>query len=376
MTRAILAAMLLSQAGTIHAAFIPEPFARQAPPAAPPAAPSKILDPNAYFSKMRAQAAQAADLRSPLSSFEAKQSYPVIDIGPWMHPSFSSHQEKEKVVCQVLEQATNAGSFNIVGHGISEEFLCKAEKSTRDFFKLPLFHKMTFSDQNRRGGYTSLQESMATFEQGEIAAKGKTYLRETYTMICHHHPDTAEDDNIEGTLSFQQAQDELLEQLKPIDEALHQIFTAAVCIAKGVTIPLDHWRRSERTTGSRSGLLCMACYPALPPDLEDYHKRTTHSDWSSLTILHASSSEGLEEIRGGRWVGVPVRSGELHVQTGQLLSLWSNDLFKSNIHRVSSKAAVNSISMTYFANGAEEACPAGLDPICSQGEWPKFKLTP
>jgi isopenicillin N synthase-like dioxygenase len=359
-TRALLAAMLLPQAGTIHAAFIPEAFIKQQPPAPP----SKTLaDPNAYFSKMRAQAAQQAELKSPLSAAEAKKSYPVIDIGPWLHPSLSSHEEKEKVVCQVLEQATNAGSFNIVGHGLSPDFLQKAETATRDFFKLPLFHKLTFSDQNRRGGYTALQES--------IANQGKTNLRETYTMICH--PDAAQnDENVEGTFSFQQAQDEFLEQLQPVDEALHQIFTAAVCIAKGVTIPLDHWHSEQ----AGSGLFRMACYPALPPDFEESHKRTTHSDWSSLTILRASS-EGLEEIRDGRWVGVPIRPGELHVHTGQLLSLWSNDLFKSNIHRVSRKAAVNSISMTYFANGAEEyACAAGLDPICSQDEWPKFKLSP
>jgi isopenicillin N synthase-like dioxygenase len=361
-TRALLAAMLLSEAG-IQAAFIPEAFKQQQAP------PSKIFDPKVSL----AQAAQLAELRSPLPVSEAKKIYPVIDISPWMHPSSSSHKEKDKVVCQVLEQATNAGSFNIVGHGISSDFLKKAEKSTRDFFNLPLFHKLTFSEKNKRGGYTSIQESIATsFEQGEIADKGKTILRETYTMICR--PD-AEEDNVEATHSFQQAQDEFLEKMQPADEALHQIFTAAVSIAKGVTIPLDHWHDSEQQTGS-SGLLRMACYPALPPDLEEYHKRTTHSDWCSLTILHASSEGGLEEIRDGRWVGVPIRPGELHVQTGQLFSLWSNDLFKSNIHRVSNKAAVGSISMAYSANGAEDLCAGLLDPIiCSRDESPKVTLS-
>mmetsp|Transcript_39988 Transcript_39988/g.65446 ORF Transcript_39988/g.65446 Transcript_39988/m.65446 type:complete len:97 (-) Transcript_39988:72-362(-) len=70
--------------------------------------------------------------------------------------------------------------------------------------------------------------------------------------------------------------------------------------------------------------------------------------------------------------------GELHVTIGEVYSMWSNELFAHNIHRVSKRAVKDRISFAYFlSQGESDAGKAswGIVPMCAKDEQPKFPRT-
>lgn len=93
---------------------------------------TELLKPTTYFPLKTRQIVEAANEISPRAV--TIDDYPTIDIGPWLNSS-STDSERRNVVLQVLEQATGAGSFNIVGHQIPIDVLNRLESSSEQFFR-------------------------------------------------------------------------------------------------------------------------------------------------------------------------------------------------------------------------------------------------
>ena len=95
-----------------------------------------------------------------------------------------------------------------------------------------------------------------------------------------------------------------------------------------------------------------------------------------MTIIFGTTA-GLEEIRDGRWVKVPINKekAELHVTVGQVMHIWSNGLFTDNIHRVSSRAEKDRVSFGYFLAQGQTTLGQGIAPVCNDNEEPKFDIT-
>jgi isopenicillin N synthase-like dioxygenase len=65
--------------------------------------------------------------------------------------------------------------------------------------------------------------------------------------------------------------------------------------------------------------------------------------------------------------------GELHVNVGEMYAMWSNGLFKNNIHRVSSEAAMDRTSFGYFTSQGTLTSNAGTILLYAHiGEESKF----
>eukprot|EP00985_Skeletonema_marinoi_P013519 scaffold6724_cov174-Skeletonema_marinoi.AAC.1 len=327
-----------------------------------------ISEPHKYFPTQIKNVVDAADAISPDAI--DNQSYPVIDISTWLNPSMSSDKERENVVNQVLEEATTGGSFNIIGHGIDDALFDRLYTAARSFFSMSLEQKMGFSSGDNLIGYVANRnESVASIHKSGSTQEQKD-LRETFSMSS---PPNNIDGNVRGhTHEFHNAIAEYIEQLQSVEKAIKQIFTAALSAAKGIDLPATYLKDVEEDA---TGLLRASRYPSTP-GFEDATKLLPHSDLGTITII-ASSEEGLEEIRDGRWYKVPMRKGELHVSVGEVYTMWSNGLFKNNIHRVGKEAKKDRISFPYFTSQGklssnESVMDDGISPICSNGEEPRF----
>mmetsp|Transcript_2554 Transcript_2554/g.3762 ORF Transcript_2554/g.3762 Transcript_2554/m.3762 type:complete len:404 (+) Transcript_2554:220-1431(+) len=332
-----------------------------------------ISEPHKHFPRQIKHIVDVADAISPDAiGLPDDQSYPVIDISTWLNPSMSSDKERENVVNQVLEEATTDGSFNIIGHGIDDALFDRLYTAARSFFSMSLKQKMRFSSGDNLIGYVANRnESVASIHKSRSRKEQKD-LRETFSMSS---PPNNIDGNVEGPHEFHNAISEYIEQLQSVEKAIKQIFTAALSSAKGIDLPTTYLKDVEEDA---TGLLRASRYPSTP-GFEDATKLLPHSDFGTITIL-ASSEEGLEEIRDGRWYKVPMRKGELHVSVGEVYTMWSNGLFKNNIHRVSKEAKRDRISFPYFTSQGkrssnESVKDVGISPICHDGEEPRFPRT-
>ncbi len=82
--------------------------------------------------------------------------------------------------------------------------------------------------------------------------------------------------------------------------------------------------------------LTLNYYPKIETDLsDDQLRRGEHSDWGTLTILHHDGESGLQiKDASGEWVDVPSVPDSFVVNLGDLMARWTNDRWKSTVHRV------------------------------------------
>lgn len=334
------------------------------------ATPSGVLDPPKYFTKSIRQTVDNAESYSPDATAYPLR-YPSVDISSWLDTASSTEEERRGVVHQVLAQAIGVGSFNIIGHNIPVELLERLETSTKKFFSESIDFKQQFSTEDKKAGYKANQEEKygATIYKTDNRYEREGDLREIFSVI--YPPDLSY--NVQGPAFFQNPLDEYIEKLQPVEIALMKIFSAALNLAKGTDLPSSYFHGAD---GGATGSLRALRYPAMPREYDAANRLLPHSDFGTLTIIYGTE-KGLEEIRDGKWVEVPINKekGELHVTVGQMWTMWSNELFAHNIHRVSKQVAKDRISFAYFLGQGQSAPGEGIAPICTGNEVPRFPPT-
>ena len=106
-------------------------------------------------------------------------------------------------------------------------------------------------------------------------------------------------------------------------------------------------------------------YPAITKDMPVGAVRSAaHEDINLITILMGATSSGLELLdRDGSWLPVNTKEGELIVDTGDMMSVLTNDVLPSTIHRVVNpdNIATERYSMPFFVHPNPETVLRCID---------------
>jgi isopenicillin N synthase-like dioxygenase len=336
------------------------------------------LDSHAYFmNRTLSIVDQASKVNNGVAvEYSGNGGYPTVDVSSWMQmvdaasdPSLPTKEQNE-VVDFILRQVTTVGSFNITGHGVSKDMMDRLDAASRAFFSLPDETKGKFYNGESKRGYIHLrQESVASVYGYKTKEKERRDLRECYSVVYPpEHPA-----NASCPEEYRKVLNEYLEHMDRLDTALHLLFTAVLIKIKRATeskIPHD---LLESAKGEAKGLFKATYYPILGDEYRGAVKLAAHSDWGTITIVHAPD-HGLEEIRDGHWVKVPpTNAGELHVIVGEMIAIWTNLAFVNNVHRVNDPEGERA-SYVYFCGGQRESAgnQRGIAPVCSIDEAPRF----
>jgi isopenicillin N synthase-like dioxygenase len=107
-----------------------------------------------------------------------------------------------------------------------------------------------------------------------------------------------------------------------------------------------------------------------------------HTDYGTLTILRQDAVGGLEVLGpGGDWVGVVPVPGAFVVNLGDLMARWTNDRWRSTLHRVvdppgselAESGQARRQSMPFFQNANWSASIACLPTCLAPGEKPRYE---
>jgi isopenicillin N synthase-like dioxygenase len=274
----------------------------------------------------------------------------------------------------------SVGFMSIVGHGVPRRVVADMVAATDELFALPLEEKLQLRSPSPgiNRGYAARGTEGLTYSLG---VEGRPPdLFEAFNIGPERRPVGVPADRAEFAANVWPPRPEGLRPalVAYFDEiaALARRLTRVMAVALGLdedffvdrtdhstdTLRVNHYERS----------------PGDPAPAAGQQRMGAHTDYGILTILHADLVPGLEIVGpDGRWHGVlPVADGFL-VNLGDLLAEWTNDRWRSTLHRVvPPHAGVEGPavrrSMAFFHDGNFDAVVECLPTCCSEDNPPRY----
>ncbi|MCW2497991.1 2-oxoglutarate and iron-dependent oxygenase domain-containing protein [Jatrophihabitans sp.] len=115
--------------------------------------------------------------------------------------------------------------------------------------------------------------------------------------------------------------------------------------------------------------------PGQSEPVDGQQRMGAHTDYGMVTVLYADSVPGLEIVGpDGLWHGFTPPPGSLLVNLGDLMATWTNDRWKSSLHRVvppprAADGPAHRRSVAFFRDGNYDALVECL-PSCVDDEHP------
>lgn len=254
---------------------------------------------------------------------------PVIDIS----------RQPAVVGAELDAVCRDVGFFQITGHAVPEEIADGAWAAARAFFDLPIEERMTVGRRypTHPYGYAPVAEETLARSLDEGGAPDLKEMLNIGPVDAlarpYHDADEAEafDPN-----RWPAALPELQATWEPYFREMLALATRLMRLfARG--LGLDPGYFDHLIDESPSAMRAIN-YPAQPvPPVPGQLRAGAHTDYGTLTILRQDDAPGGLEVRSphtGRWVPVPSVPGAFVVNVGDLLARWTNDRWRSTLHRV------------------------------------------
>ncbi len=302
---------------------------------------------------------------------------PVIDIAPFLE---AAPEGRARVVREVAAACEALGFLLISGHGIAQSRFDEAIAVARNFFDLPDGEKRKYlasTAQAPRGYMPSESKSLSA----TAGIEAPPDLREVF-MIGPVDPHADAFAAFEGGRELYRPNiwPERPEPYRPVFTALYRdLDTVAAALmrifALALDLPEDHFADKIDKSCSTFGALH---YPARGGDPAPGQLRAgAHTDFGSLTILYATDAPGgLQVLAGGEWIDVAPGPGQLIVNLGDMMARWTNDRWKSTLHRVVNPprelAAGRRQSLAFFQHPNYDTEIACLESCQGPGNPPKY----
>lgn len=275
---------------------------------------------------------------------------PLIDLTP-----FRDGDDPASVARQWDDAMRRFGFAIISGHGIPERLLDGVYAQAQAFFaqSLPRKMQLCFPDLKRGQGYGPLLN--------ETVGKARD---------ADARPDLCESLSFSATpgaranlwpqlIGFRAVVEGYIAAANRLSRQLMQVSALAL------NLPQDHF--APFYTRMASDLRCVL-YPDQPTPPEDGQLRYgPHTDFGGFTLLRQDAAPGgLQVLVDGTWIDVKPIPGTLVVNAGDLIQRWSNDVWRSNVHRVQNpprdaKTGTRRLSIVLFTapndDGLIEALP-------------------
>lgn len=274
-------------------------------------------------------------------------SLPLIDVS-----GLSSRDtgERDRVVQAIHRACLDAGFFYIQGHGIPQGLIEAVFAETRAFFGQPEAIKQEVAKVNSfcNRGWEPLKaqalEPGAPPDLKENFYLGRELSLDHPFVVArkfNHGPNQWPS----GMLGFRPTMRAYYEAMLDLSERI----MGAMAVALNLS-PESH----ESFLREPMATLRLLHYPPQPPEAEAGQKGVgAHTDFGVLTFLLQDENGGLQvqDARTGAWRDVSPIPGTYVVNLGDTLARWTNDRYRSTLHRVINTSGRERYSVPFFFNG-------------------------
>jgi len=255
---------------------------------------------------------------------------PVIDLSKSLS---GTDGDRASVARQVHKACRETGFFYIAGHGLSDDLMAAQLDGIARFFDLPAADKqaLDFSQSSRRLGYEPPQRQV-------LDAGSAPDLKESYMYAGPLKPDGARDGAAIPNL-WPAHLTGFRAQMEAYHAAVGKLGLHVMrCVALSLDLAVDYFDESFLSAEFAVRLLR---YPT-QTDVAAGNQigAGAHTDWGGVTLLLQDDCGGLEvQTPDGDWIRAMPIPGTLVVNLGDMLRRWTNDIYKSTLHRVLNNAS-------------------------------------
>lgn len=301
-------------------------------------------------------------------------SLPIIDVAEFGNADETHRKDIGRLV---NDACTNVGFFSVIGHGIDEEIIAGAQRAALGFFDLPVADRLGAGkpDPSYPYGYAPfLSEALNKSIGGSAVPDAK----EAYSIGPIGNPprpiETMAD--VERDVWAPTLWPPAMPELRPAMEAYYLAMAdLAATIMDSFAYALGlgaGW--FEPFIDEHGSALRLAHYPGLVerPD-EQVMRAGAHTDYGTLTILRLDAEPGLQvQDVDGSWFDVEAPDGAMVVNLGDLMQRWTNDRWRSTMHRVvvpQGRHGTRRLTMPFFHNANWDAV---VECLVGEGETARY----
>lgn len=304
--------------------------------------------------------------------------FPIIDLGPWFDGDEATRRTS---AAQVRSACESIGFFALVGHRVPDATIEAMRSASRAFFDLPMARKMAVArprPEQNRAYHAEGTETLARLagnetlpDYKEVFAIGPLDVPESdpwYHSAPGAYPNYAANLWPSGLPEFEVAWRRYWLAMEDLQDTICRVFALAL------DLPEDWFGRH---LARHCSMLRALNYPAQTVRPGPGQLRAgEHTDLGMLTILKNEAADGGLEVRDldGNWHEAPAVEDGFIVNIGDLLMRWSNDRFRSTLHRVANpKSGIGArrLSIAYFVAPAYDALIECL-PTCTGADRPEM----
>jgi isopenicillin N synthase-like dioxygenase len=290
---------------------------------------------------------------------------PVIDISGLA----ASDPAARRAVGDALRAAClEHGFFYCTGHGVPQGLIDAAMAQTEALFDLPDAAKLALdkaqSPANRGyehlGGQTLQPGAMPDRKEGfyigeDLAPDHPRVMAGAFNAGANLWPD-----DLPG---FRPVMVAYFAALNVVSARLMQ------GLALSLELPEDHF---SAFTTDPAATLRLLHYPPSRPEVPDELGAGAHTDFGGLTILLQDDNGGLQVMGQDGWIEAPPVPGAYIVNLGDMIARWTNDRYRSTLHRVINRSGNERYSIPFFYSGNPDHEVRCLPTCLAEGDEPKY----
>jgi isopenicillin N synthase-like dioxygenase len=277
---------------------------------------------------------------------------------------------ERRAVAERLRQAClHNGFFYLTNHGIQASIIETVFAETKRFFALPMDAKLALDKTHSRAnrGYEKLRGQ--TLEAG-----AQPDLKEGFYI----GPEIAADDPRAAKFNHGPNQwPAALPTFRATMETYREMMTdlggrLVRCLALSLDLPEDHF---EAFTTNPMVTVRLLHYPPQPPDASpDARGAGAHTDFGGLTLLLQDDIGGLQvwDQATGGWIHATPVPGTFVVNLGDMIARWTNDRYRSTLHRVINASGRERYSIPFFYTGNYDHLVECIPTCLAPGEAPEY----
>lgn len=244
------------------------------------------------------------------------------------------------------------GFFQVVNHGIQDGAIANLHAAMCDFFALPTAVKREISrTRSNPWGYYDRELTKNALDQKQVFDFGPG----DGDSIVPQWP--------RGLPGFRDA---VIRHSRNCEFLAYKLLSAI-----SVNLGMSPGFLSRSFGPGHSSFLRLNYYPV--SRVNDGFGVHHHTDAGALTLLLQDEQAGLEVFHDGSWHLVEPRGDALVVNIGDIVQVWSNDLYKAALHRVLASTNKPRYSAPYFFNPEYRSNYAPVPTTISNERPPRYE---